>query len=127
MTSSDRVPVDFWFDPACPFAWVTARWIVEVEAQRELDLTFHVMSLKLLNEGRELSPDYLERMERALGPVRVCAAAEEAAGRQSSTTTPLSWCPETRCVLVLEPWRSRCQQCCLCLPLRLTPKTEGES
>ena len=80
MTSTSRVPVDFWFDPACPFAWVTARWIVEVEAQRELDLTFHVMSLKLLNEGRELSPDYLERMERALGPVRVCAAAEESAG-----------------------------------------------
>ena len=82
---SPSVPVpdpeaEFWFDPLCPWAWMSSRWMTEVEQVRDVDVTWSVMSLSVLNEGRELPEDYRALMDRGWGPVRVVVAAADAHG-----------------------------------------------
>jgi 2-hydroxychromene-2-carboxylate isomerase len=75
--------IDFWFDPGCPFTWRTSRWLTEVARQRDLDLQWHVMSLAILNEGKEIPPQFRERAAQGRVATRVVQAVREVYGNEA--------------------------------------------
>jgi 2-hydroxychromene-2-carboxylate isomerase len=79
--ATGTVTADFWFDPLCPWAWITSRWIINASEVRPIEVKWHVMSLAYLNASKEdLSDEYRQLLAQAWGPVRVCIAAEQAFG-----------------------------------------------
>jgi 2-hydroxychromene-2-carboxylate isomerase len=74
---------DFWFDPLCPFAWITSRWMLEVEQVREVKVNWRVMSLYYLNKDRDISADYQALVTRGLPVGRVLMATEQKLGREA--------------------------------------------
>jgi 2-hydroxychromene-2-carboxylate isomerase len=82
MNDTERATADFWFDPMCPWAWMSSRWMLEVEQVRPITTRFHVMSLAYLNADKDLPEEYQQTMGYAWGPVRVCIAAAQQHGDQ---------------------------------------------
>jgi len=81
--SESPASVDFWFDPLCPWAWITSRWMKEVEQVRDVRIRFHVMSLAYLNQDKDISDSYRASLANAWGPVRVVMATEQSYGEEA--------------------------------------------
>jgi predicted DsbA family dithiol-disulfide isomerase len=79
---AEKIPVELWFDPSCPFAWVTSRWLLEVEKVRPVAPRFRLMSLHFLNEDKDVPDDYKARAAKAMGSVRTVAAAAAKHGEE---------------------------------------------
>ena len=82
-----RAEAEFWFDPICPWAWMTSRWILEVEKVRDISVRWNLFSLAYLNRDKELPEDYKARLIRSWHATRVIAAAQKAKG--ADITLPL--------------------------------------
>ncbi len=80
MPEDERVTVHMWFDPACPWAWITSRWLLEVEQVRPVRIEFRVMSLGVLNEDKDIPDNYRTMLAGTWGAVRVCIAAQQKFG-----------------------------------------------
>lgn len=90
MTSATSSPttydIQFHFDPVCPFAWITSRWINKVAAQREYAVDWQFISLRIVNADVDYDahfpPEYEHGHTAGLRMLRVAAAAREAHGRE---------------------------------------------
>ncbi|MFC0581190.1 mycothiol-dependent nitroreductase Rv2466c family protein [Micrococcoides hystricis] len=81
---TEKQAVNFWYDVTCPFAWITSRWIKEVEQVRPITVNWKPMSLTILNEGRDIPEDYAKAMKRAWIFARAVAGAVYGGGEEHS-------------------------------------------
>lgn len=81
-STTKQMRADVWFDPMCPWCWITSRWLLEARKERAIDLHFHIMSLSVLNEGKDIPPEFVDLIQQGWKPVRVVAAAAAAEGDQ---------------------------------------------
>ena len=84
-------PVQLFVDPVCPFAWMTSRWLLQAAEVREIAPTYSVMSLSVLNEGRELDPGYREMLDDSWGPARLAIAIDRAEGNEAFARWYTAW------------------------------------
>jgi 2-hydroxychromene-2-carboxylate isomerase len=82
MSEVATTEVEFWFDPSCPWAWMTSRWVDEVAKYRDLDVTWKIMSLAVLNEDKDVSESYRAFFPRAERYTRLVAAVQQLHGQQ---------------------------------------------
>ncbi|MEO6158169.1 MAG: hypothetical protein ABIQ39_11110, partial [Ilumatobacteraceae bacterium] len=81
--------LEFFFDPVCPFAWITSRWVTEVQAQRNYDIGWRFISLSIINENRVsdwYTPEYKAGHMAGLYGLRVADAARLAHGNEAVAT-----------------------------------------
>ncbi|MCY7325769.1 MAG: disulfide bond formation protein DsbA [Microbacteriaceae bacterium] len=83
VAASDTVLVEFWFDPSCPWAWITSRWVDEVARHRDIAVTWNIMSLAVLNEDNDVEDAHRAFLPRALKYTRLVAAAREIHGQET--------------------------------------------
>ena len=72
--------VDFYWDPVCPWCWITSRWMVDVGQQKQIQVNWKLFSLKLINKDREVPEDYKILHGIGLKALRVAAAVRREFG-----------------------------------------------
>ena len=83
--------VELFVDPVCPFAWMTSRWLLHAAEVREIEPSYSVMSLSVLNEGRDLDPGYRAMLDDSWGPARLAIAIREAEGNEAFARWYTAW------------------------------------
>ena len=77
---------EFFWDPVCPFCWITSRWVEKVAAQRGLQVDYRFISLRLINKDKdyatEFPPEYEHGHTAGLRMLRVAAAVRQGLGRE---------------------------------------------
>ncbi len=78
--------VEFFWDPVCPWAWITSQWVREVADQRQLDVDWRFIALRIVNEekdyDKDFPPRYTEGHTLGLKLLRVAAAVRDRRGRE---------------------------------------------
>ena len=111
VTTEQPTSVRMWFDPTCPWAWMTSRWLGEVAEARGFDVDWQVMSLAVLNEGRDLPAEYAARMPRSMRMTRLVTAARAAGGdRGGGARCPGERLRPDRLRPVFRPQHRRCRR-----------------
>lgn len=91
MAENAPAQVDFWFDPICPWCWITSRWIGEVQKVRNIEVTWRPFSLSMHNQGRDLPADYQAAMDRSWAPTRLITAVRELHGNEVINPSTTLW------------------------------------